>query len=159
MGGTATGTGGAPTDWDGLAHELIESMRGMRGGFQHCKGADARHGENAVLHLLHHSPEGRSPAALAEACHVSSARIAQTLNQLEGHGLVRRRPSERDRRGVVVTITEAGERELGVRFEKRVGFVAAVLRQLGEDDAREFVRLCGRVSAIVVRMAKGGEGR
>ena len=34
-----------------------------------------------------------------------------------------------------------------------------MLRQLGEADAREFVRLCGRVSAIVVRMAKGGEGR
>ncbi|MEE8703904.1 MAG: MarR family transcriptional regulator [Olsenella sp.] len=149
----------APADWDGLAHDLIEVARGIRGSGQHCKGADRKRGENNVLHLLHHSPEGMAPAAIAEACHITSARVAQTLNQLEGHGLVRRRPSERDRRGVVVTITEAGERELEARFAKRTRLVASVLERLGEDDARELVRICGRVGAIVDEMAWGGERR
>ena len=138
------------TDWDELAKQLMASLHGIRGGRgPHSKDMEMR-GEINALHALHHHPEGMTPTALARACRVSTARITKTLDQLEGRGLVERKASARDRRSVNVTLTEKGSAEVAQRIEGINNYVAGVLRELGEDDAREVVRISARLARIVV---------
>lgn len=154
----ATHADGSPreVDWKGLARELIVSGRGMRRGRGVRPKDMEMRGETNALHVLHHHPEGVTPTALAHACQVSSARIAKTLNQLEGRGLVRREASPSDRRSVIVHLTDEGEQEVQRRFERVNDYVAGVLSELGEDDARELVRLMGRLARIVEGRAECG---
>lgn len=138
------------TDWDELAKQLMASLHGIRGGRgSHSKDMEMR-GEINALHALHHHPEGMTPTALARACRVSTARITKTIDQLEGRGLAERKASARDRRSVNVTLTEKGSTEVAQRIEGINNYVAGVLRELGEDDAREVVRISARLARIVV---------
>ncbi|MEE8716518.1 MAG: MarR family transcriptional regulator [Coriobacteriales bacterium] len=141
---------GVRTDWNELAEELMRASRSLhrhRGG-----GADAAdiemRGEINVLHALWHQ-EGLTAGELAQRCRVSSARIAKTLNQLESRGVVVRERCATDRRRTIVHLTEAGCDELVRRSEGIRGYIASVLRELGPADARELVRLAGRLSQVV----------
>jgi DNA-binding MarR family transcriptional regulator len=56
------------------------------------------------------SPHRLTPAQLMRASMVTSGAITQRLDRLEGRGLVTRSPSERDGRGVDVTLPAEGNR-------------------------------------------------
>ena len=114
----------------------------------HMSKLDLR-GEPAVMHLLHHHPEGLTPTQIAEKTHVSTARITATLNGLGQRGLVSRQSDPHDRRRVIVRTTPDGEDYLRERFSMLFGRVEATLKQLGPDDARELVRLLGRLGQIM----------
>ncbi len=139
------------TDWDGLAQQLMTSIHGLRAGHgAHSKDMEMR-GEINALHALHHQPEGMTPTALARACQVSTARITKTIDQLEGRSLVERHASPHDRRSVIVRLTNNGEAEVQKRFDAINGYVAGILRELGEQDAHELVRILGRLAEVVSR--------
>lgn len=141
------------TDWDGLAQQLMTSMHGLRAGHgAHSKDMEMR-GEINALHAPHHQPEGMTPTALARACQVSTARITKTIDQLEGRSLVERHASPHDRRSVIVCLTDKGEAEVQQRIDGINGYVAGVLCELGEYDARELVRISGRLAEVVTRRA------
>ena len=143
------------TDWDGLAQQLMTSIHGLRAGHgAHSKDMEMR-GEINALHALHHQPEGMTPTALARTCQVSTARITKTIDQLEGRSLVERHASPHDRRSVIVRLTSEGEEEIKRRIDGINGYVAGILRELGEHDARELVRISGRLVEVVTRRAAG----
>ncbi|MGE8943145.1 MarR family winged helix-turn-helix transcriptional regulator [Leptospira interrogans] len=54
----------------------------------------------------------RTPAALAEYLGSTRGTVSQTLIALEQKGQITRQPSDRDRRSVVLGLTQAGERAL-----------------------------------------------
>ena len=123
-------------EWSALAHDLMTQTRRLR---MYGKGTMRRwdgRGRVGVLHVLHHSDAALTAGELARACHVTSARMAQTLNQLEADGLVTRTPSEADRRRTIVRMTDAGDAELRSYFDGVTRFTAGLLRQLGEKIAR-----------------------
>jgi DNA-binding MarR family transcriptional regulator len=164
--GVATGADasgkGARTDWNELAEELMRASRSLHR--HRGSGADAAdiemRGEINVLHALWHR-EALTAGELAQRCRVSSARMAKTLNQLEGRGVVVRERCATDRRRTIVHLTEAGCDELVRRSEGIRGYIAGVLRELGPADARELVRLAGRLSQVVDAHAceSAGAGR
>lgn len=144
-------------EWSALARDLMTQTRRLR---MYGKGAMRRwdgRGRVGVLHVLHHSDGTLTAGELARACHVTSARMAQTLNQLEADGLVTRAPSEADRRRTNVRMTDAGEAELRSYFDGVTHFTAGLLRELGEKDSRELVRILGKL-ADVLREAEGNVG-
>lgn len=142
------------TDWDELAQRLMTSIHALRAGHgTHSKDMEMR-GKINALHALHHHPEGMTPTALARACQVSTARITKTLDQLEGRGLVERRASARDRRSVNVMLTEKGTTEVSRRIEEINSYVGGILSELGEDDAKELVRISGRLAQVVAARVK-----
>ncbi len=102
--------------------------------------ADASGGEFFVLSLLLHSAPS-CPSELSRSMGVSSARIAALLKHLEQKGFVQRRTDEHDERRVIVSLTGAGRELICKRRREAIERVAAALRSLGEDDAREYVRL------------------
>lgn len=144
-------------EWPALARDLMTQTRRLR---MYGKGAMRRwdgRGRVGVLHVLHHSDGALTAGELARACHVTSARMAQTLNQLEADGLITRTPSKADRRRTNVTITASGEAELRSYFDGVTRFAAGLLRELGEKDSHELVRILGKL-ADALREASDDRG-
>ena len=79
------------------------------------------------------------------------------LRALEERGLVTRTASAKDKRRVVVTITDAGRVAADKIRDEGVEMVADFLRELGEEDARDLVRVINRVAEVME--ARKREGR
>jgi DNA-binding MarR family transcriptional regulator len=69
-------------------------------------------GDFDVLNTLRRrgDDEGTKPSDLARSSLITSGAMTSRLDRLEGAGLIRRRPDPTDRRGVLVQLTEQGER-------------------------------------------------
>ncbi len=68
------------------------------------------YGEWKLLCKLRRAPERTStPGELSASLELSSGAMTNRIDGLERHGFVRRNPDPRDRRGVRVEMTEAGE--------------------------------------------------
>lgn len=123
---------------------LAEKMLSVRAQLSHLPVgeavSDACGGEFFALSLLLDNAPG-CPSELSRSMGVTSARIAALLKHLEQKGLVLRRTDELDERRVNVSLTEAGRELINARRKEAIGRVAAALRSLGEEDAREYVRL------------------
>lgn len=72
---------------------------------------------------------------------VSSARIAALLKHLEQKGWISRSADEHDERRVNVLLTDAGRELINSRRREAIERVSAALREIGEEDAHEYVRL------------------
>jgi DNA-binding MarR family transcriptional regulator len=77
-------------------------------------GHGLTHGEyKLLLRLVTRSAERRMSAGdLSRALLLSSGAMTNRLDRMEAAGLVRRVPDPNDRRGVLVEITELGERQI-----------------------------------------------
>jgi DNA-binding MarR family transcriptional regulator len=77
----------------------------------------------------------RSTSALALAERVRPQSMAQTLAELEGEGLIARRPDPGDGRRVLIDLTEAGREALQADRRNREGWLArAVAESLTPDE-------------------------
>jgi MarR family transcriptional regulator, transcriptional regulator for hemolysin len=72
--------------------------------------------------LFHALEEERTQIQLAEISDLDKTTMVVTVDELEKAGLAERRPSSRDRRARVISVTEAGERIVteGTRIADRV---------------------------------------
>lgn len=85
------------------------------------------------------------PGMLAACSHATPGAVSQTLKSLEEKGLIVRRRGEGDSRSVTISLTNAGhefEKEGRRLYDERF---MHMLEFLGEDDAREFVRIVNRM--------------
>ncbi len=152
-----------PTDEQrALMHELF----GQLFHFSHSIKPDFRNatrGEMAVLLMLHLA-EGAgdpplTPSVIAERAHLTSARTANVLRTLEEKGWIVREHATDDRRRVTVTLTEAGDAERKRRRRDFEEHAAAFIARLGEDDAREAIRILKRCNEIVEDERKEANAR
>ena len=97
-----------------------------------------------------------TPGELARRIGVTDARVANILKVMEERGWITRQRAEGDRRRVAVALTEEGRRESSFRRDQGARFCAAFLRELGEDDARDFVRILHRTCEVMDRMGREG---
>ena len=102
-------------------------------------------GENFLLDYLSAQNGCSTPGALREVLGVSAPRTAAMLRALEEKGMLRRCTDCCDRRRVVVHMTELG------RQTAEQARAQCVLRQLGEQDTRELIRLLSRITEIEAR--------
>jgi len=96
-----------------------------------------------VLHLM--EPERPIPMGqLAEtlACHASN--VTGLVDRLESRGLLRRRPSEADRRVKVLVLTPAGSRLRALLLDRMTAPPAA-LERLSPREQRELMRILRRL--------------
>lgn len=108
--------------------------------------ADLLHsrGETVMLLCLSRAEGALLSGELADKSGLSTGRTANLLRQLEAKGLVLRRRDEVDRRKTYVWLTDAGTDEAERQQRALEQSRKELLRYLGEDDAREFVRLLDR---------------
>ncbi len=116
------------------------------------RGAFARHGLETwafdVLSALRRagSPYRLSPGALLTQTLVTSGTMTNRIDRLVEHGLVQRRPSPDDRRGVLVELTPAGLAAVDAALADLLASERALLRDLPPEDQ---VALAGLLRVLV----------
>ena len=136
-------------DFAQLAAELLQEMRMLNRASAHKKMTEYMQGESFALRYIAYSGGDVLPGELSSAMRCSSARVAAALNSLESKGLITRQIDTRNRRRILVRVTQAG-RELAAEHQQMVTESAErMLRMLGEQDAREYVRITGKLAELL----------
>ena len=135
---------------EALRNEMFETMQRMRQrrSTPPLPPGITRGEINALMMLSIMEARGEAvrPGILAACSHATPGAVSQTLKSLEEKGLiVRRRGRGGDSRSVTISLTNAGrefEKEGRRLHDERF---MHMLEFLGEDDAREFVRIVNRM--------------
>jgi len=135
-------------DYDELAVELLKKMQMLHMAKPQKDIAGSLQGETFILNFIAHHDGDVLPGKIGHEMDVSSARIATALNSLEKKGLITRQIDTNDRRKILVRITEEGKKISEKQLKKVVAVATKMLHQLGEHDAKEYVRITGRLVEI-----------
>jgi DNA-binding MarR family transcriptional regulator len=136
-------------DYTELAKELLEKMHTLsKLRFPPKTINELIHGEIFVLKYIAYQTNGVIPSEISHEMNVTSARIATALNSLENKGLIIREIDKKDRRKIIVKITQKGEELTEKHWQSAVEEVAKMLNLLGEHDTREFIRILGRFAEL-----------
>ncbi len=135
-------------NYNELAEEFLLKMQVLRKAAPHRNINEALQGESFVLRFIHCHNGDVLPSEISNEMEVSSARVAAALNSLENKGLITRQIDLSDRRKILVRLTDKGK-EVAERHQREViADTANLLQQMGEQDAKEYVRLIGRLGEI-----------
>jgi DNA-binding MarR family transcriptional regulator len=94
-----------------------------------------------------------SVSDLAAAEKVRPQSMAQTVSELEGQGLVGRRPDPEDKRRAIVELTRDGRKALEEDRGRRVGWLVSAIDELPAADQR----VLARATSIIGRLAESGD--
>jgi len=132
-------------DYHTLAAELFNYMaKCSKASFEEPRNFSR--GEIGILIYLHSTKNGVTSGTLSECLSVSTGRIASALKSLEKKEFIERHYNDPDdKRKVLVYITEAGRNFVIEGRQKGIKKTEDILRKLGEDDAKEFVRIVKRI--------------
>ena len=128
-------------DYRNRAEYFLHYMRQLNRNAMIPAPASLASGEQAVLYYLAFQHDGASAGELTSAFKIRSSRTAAILNTLEKKGHARRHQNPRDKRQVLVYITEAGKQEVKGRYQDVVSRMAEFLELLGPEDSEEFIRI------------------
>jgi len=135
-------------DYKKTAQEIIETMMGFHHTMPHRVLDGASEGGRAtVIYLIKHDGPV-SPMTLAQALHFGPSRVTAVIDRLVETGYVERKTDPGDHRKILFQITDKG-RELGhAHYEEAITRISKWLELLGEEDARESLRLLKRIVSI-----------
>jgi len=88
----------------------------------------------------------------------SSARVAAMLRNLEDKGLIERRHDMKDRRQVMVTITDAGREFIQSQRDEMFRQLTEAFRRMGPEDTEDFLRLTVKFFEIMSESEDGNPG-
>jgi DNA-binding MarR family transcriptional regulator len=134
-------TGVAPlaSDLRVVVGQLIRRLRAEQQRFSMSQGS-------VLGRLDREGPQSVSDLAAAERVRPQS--MAQTVADLEGAGMVDRRPDPDDRRRALVSLTESGIETLLADRRQREGWLAGEIEKLPERDRATLARAVELLSAI-----------
>lgn len=136
-------------DYAVLADELI-NMRGSQPQIRFDrKLSKIMKGEIFVLNYLKHHGNQAHPKNLSDEMIVSTARVAVILNHLEQEQLIVRFPDAQDNRQIIVQLSEKGVALLEKHHQEIIRYMVKILEKLGEDDAKEYVRIQKKMMQIL----------
>lgn len=136
-------------DYAALAEEMVRCMFALRKGKPNKNISEALRGEEIALVYMGTKGDEILPGELSQALGLSTARIAATLNSLEKKGLVTREIDPDNRRQILVRLTDAGREFSAARRARLMAITTGMLTTLGEEDAREFVRITKRLTELM----------
>ena len=132
-----------------LAEELMEVFDRRKQNMPHEDISASMRGEMAVLRLL--AEEGRALTAgeISRLLGMTTSRIAAVLGALDKKALIVRSTDAQDKRRVQVTLTDKGLAMCQRKKQAALKNISHALSQLGEQDAKDFVRLMGRMNDVL----------
>ncbi|NLK99038.1 MAG: winged helix-turn-helix transcriptional regulator [Clostridiales bacterium] len=133
-------------DYTHLAYEVMEIMKVFKKRNMHKQFHESMHGEIYTLYYVYQHEGNVIPSDISNKTGVSTARVAATLNSLEKKGMVIRKIDPSDRRRILVEMTPAGKKEIEEHIKKITDSTINMLSYLGEDDAKEYVRIMKRLA-------------
>lgn len=128
-------------DYNDLANEYLKVMFLMRGRNTQKQIDESLNGENFVLSYVFERNGNVIPSDISNAMGSTSARIATILNNLEQKGFISRTIDTEDRRRIIVNLTDRGKEHVHEQNQKRIDFITNMLKYLGENDAKEYIRI------------------
>ena len=137
-------------DYEVLAEKFLQSMFFVQKSGPQKKIAGSMRGETFVLNYIYLHGGNVVPGEISDTMGISSARIAATLNSLEKKGFITRQIDTNDRRRVLVELTQAGKDTAEQHRQSAVEDTAKMLNLLGEHDAKEYVRITGRLAELIL---------
>jgi len=133
-------------DYTELARVYLDTLYRVHKTRPQPKIEESMRGEAFALHYIALHDGVAVPSAIGNETGVSAARIATVLNGLENKGWIERRIDPGDRRRTILCLTPAGEQRATQNTSRLLEAVSAMLAYLGEDDAREHIRIIGRLA-------------
>ena len=132
--------------------ELIESevRRRLRASF------DVTLPRFDLMAQLDRAPKGMTLGELSQRMMVSNGNVTGLVERLVEQGLMDRRPSEKDRRAQIVTLTAEGRRFFRAMARANGGWIGEMLAELSQTDIETLLRLLGRTKASARRAIGGG---
>ena len=124
-----------------LNGRLIEVLRKMYGMEVFAQLMEFCQGELRVLLWLDEaaSEEQRIPSVMASAMNVTKGRITAAIASLKRKGYVVSSTPERDRRKLVVSLTEEGSAYVRQRRKRAVETVSKFVERIGAERANELI--------------------
>ena len=136
-------------DYVKLAAELFNDMGNIRRVKSQKSINESLQGEAFVLHYIAKRGGDVQPGEIGSEMNVSTARIATALNSLEKKGLITRKIDTTNRRHILVGITQEGKKTAEEHQKFALENVAKMLELLGEQDAKEYVRIMRRLADLL----------
>jgi DNA-binding MarR family transcriptional regulator len=109
-------------------------------------------GESFVLKFLAARDTAALPSELKAALKSSKPRISAILRTLEKKGEIVREVDKKNRRNVLVTITETGRVRAKADMQRVYDCIAETFAEMGEADTRDFIRLARKVFGAVQKL-------
>lgn len=144
-------------DYAKLAAEFLEWMHLLRKLRPQKNFGEAIQGEAFILQYLANHDADVLPGEIGKEMNVSSARIAQALNSIEKKGLITRAIDKRDRRQIRVQLTAAGRSAADEHLQEVIGHTTRMLQSLGEEDAKEYVRITAKLVQLMPHIIDDSE--
>lgn len=133
-------------DYQTLAREYMEILHKMRKRKNEKRINDSLHGEQFVLAYVAHHVGSVIPSDISAEMGISTARIAAALGSLESKGLITRRIDEKDRRRILVELTDAGREKEAEHAKGIMRVLVRMLENLGEADSIDFLRILKKIA-------------
>lgn len=144
------GERGEEMDYTELAGEFLQTIQMLKKfGPPQKRIVESMRGEYFALQFIARLGGEVLPGEICEEMDVSSARVAATLNSLENKGLITREINKSDRRQIIVRLTQNGQELADTHMQEILREAAMILSQLGEYDAKEFIRIIRKLVDII----------
>ncbi|NLJ40348.1 MAG: MarR family transcriptional regulator [Clostridiales bacterium] len=143
-------------DYTELAKRFLYNARQFRKCGYHKKIDRSIQGETFALLFISGRSGAILPNEISDEMNISSARVAAMLNNLEDKGLISREVDSTDRRRVLVSLTPEGREIANQHRQNSIRAIARMLESLGEHDAKEYVRIMGRLADIIPHISLDG---
>jgi DNA-binding MarR family transcriptional regulator len=142
-------------DQDVTHAEFADALKGLFRAARRARGRARSSGDSLTLNQLQlldgfsDTSEELTVTKLSEVAQLSSPTVTRMLDCLERDGYVERKHSAKDRRAVMVTLTDGGKRQLQ---DKRAEFDAALLQvseSLSLSERRQAEGLLRRLADLI----------
>jgi DNA-binding MarR family transcriptional regulator len=108
-----------------------------------------------LLAQLDRTPNGMTLGELSQRMMVSNGNITGLVDRLAAQGLISRKPSPKDRRVQIVTLTAAGRRAFRAMARDNADWVGDIFKELTEDDIGRLMPLLAKAK----RSARNAAGQ
>ncbi len=139
-------------DVDYLATELLNSLSILNTEQILNRLKLTYKGENVILALLVEFGGSGTPGNLCKRVDFTAARLSAIIKSLESKGLVERIQNKDDKRSTIVAMTSQGYDYFSALQVEVLRNALTVIKNLGEEDAEEFLRIINRLIVIANSM-------
>ena len=130
------------------AEKLLMLMTESQKKPVHQNARSLSSGEAGILHRLSERQEPMSAGELSRAMDIGSGGVANLLNALEKKGCVCRVTNPRDRRRIMVSLSDTGKQLIEEKKQEALELTAKLLTRLGREDTAELIRIYQKMLEI-----------
>ncbi|MEU2084710.1 MarR family winged helix-turn-helix transcriptional regulator [Streptomyces albus] len=108
-----------------------------------------------ILSALRREDRELTPGQLAREIYASATSVAKRVRTLEEKGLLARRPDDRDRRVVHLSLTVSGRELVDRIMPEQTAYERSLLAGLGEEERDELARVLGELLRLLEERERG----